>query len=226
MQILSTLLTVEKSIDLPASNPVSALPCLGCSLSWEESLLIAVIKHQLYWGAISFFLPFLQQGEQLMWNIIPLNLHRHIWTAKCCKNYKYSLKINVMSRAAPLKLNKPNVFSKVNPLRTMNSPCTKCFCKKPKARCVYVRIREVPAMLYDRFCYHCLKNSARVVKKNKTCSRSCHIPQADFVCPFWSCCTGQVLLSAAQVTIMSFLLPVSSRTLQWDTGPPKHALKN
>lgn len=157
MQILSPLLTLEKSIDLPASNPVSAFLCLGCSLSWVKSLLVAVIKHQLYWGAISFFLPFLQQGEQLMWNIIPLILHKHIWTVNCCNNYKYILKINLISGAAPLKFNKPNIFSKVNPLRTMNSPCTKCFCKKLKPRCMHISISEVPPMLRDINCYHCLK---------------------------------------------------------------------
>lgn len=48
MQILSPSLTLEKSIDLPASNPVSAFLCLGCSLSWVKSLLVAIIKHQLY----------------------------------------------------------------------------------------------------------------------------------------------------------------------------------
>jgi len=48
IQTLSPLLTLEKSIDLPTSNSLSAFLCLGCSLSWVKSLFVAVIKHRLY----------------------------------------------------------------------------------------------------------------------------------------------------------------------------------
>lgn len=73
-----------------------------------------------------FFPPLLQLGEQLKWNIILLILHERIQTVECWENYKYSLKINLISGATPSKCNILNIFSKVTPLWTIGSPCTKC----------------------------------------------------------------------------------------------------